>query len=252
MATVSDNYLVRLEQYIMGGYRLRSSAMSIEQKLRTMIVSDAYSKWRQNEDAKIEDLLRRSAILVYDTLLRSQHTDPLAADIVRTCHITEGKKRTYGELHNDLKAFDHIVGIFSVDTFNADKVKYVNGSKWLIDHGMLTGNDRSVTSGLDRLSKIHNEFQKGDQIAENIANTERVITSDISVIIPGRENTSQEERDALNKRFGMVGIVDMEPNEDGVYETRYESTAERREDEREKMKDGFEHLEDRLGLTPNT
>lgn len=250
MAAPSDNYLFSLKEYFLHGYRLKTMGMAADQKLRTMIVSDAYAKYRQNEDQPLKELVRRSAVLVYDIVVRQAAAgDEVAAAIVRQCHLHEGSKRSAFELRNDVAALDHIIGLFSTDTFNADKVLYQNGARWLIEFGKRTGNDRAVTSGLDRVAKINNDFQKGDEIAENIASVERTITSDVSVLIPDRENYSDEEREKINSRWSKFGavVVNDRPDADGVYDTHPESTYEREEAERERMKDNFERLNDRLG-----
>lgn len=255
MAKISDNYLYVLEQYMVKGFKLKSMSMSAEQKLRTMIVSQAYAMYLQNEDADLSDLVRRASVLVYDNICQTRESHPMSAEIAAACHITDGKKRTHIEMANDVKALDHIIGLFSSDTFNADKRAYRNSARWLIEYGKKTGNDRAVASGADRLANINNNFQKGDEIAEQIASAERVITSDVSVIIPGRENLTDEERESLNKRFGAVGgVVDMKQNADGVFVSpdeyntpRYEGDYEREEAERDRLKDNFDHLNDRMG-----
>lgn len=249
MAAPSDNFLFTLEQYFLHGFRLKTMGMSADQKLRTMIVSDAYAKYRQNEDQPLKELVRRSSVLVYDIVVRQAPTDETAAAIVKQCHLHEGSRRSAFELRNDVAALDHIIGLFSTDTFNADKVLYQNSARWLIEFGKNTGDPKSVKSGMDAVAHINNDFQKGDEIADQIASAERVITSDVSTVIPDRENYTDEERERINSRWSKFGVqvVDAEPNKDGVYETHFESTAERQEAERERLKDGFERLEDRLG-----
>lgn len=249
MAAPSDNFLYNLEQYFLNGFRLKTMGMSADQKLRAMIVSDAYAKYRQNEDQSLKELVRRSAVLVYDVVVRQAASDDMAATIVRQCRLHEGSQRSAFELRNDVAALDHIIGLFSTDTFNADKVLYQNSARWLIEFGKKTGNEKAVKSGMDAVAHINNDFQKGDEIAEQIASAERVFTSDVSTLIPDRENYSDEEREKINSRWGKFGVnvTDYKQAPDGSFVPDAETQFEREDAERERMKDNFERLNDRLG-----
>ena len=250
MAAPSDNFLFTLEQYFLHGYRLKTMGMSADQKLRTMIVSDAYAKYRQNEDQPLKELVRRSAVLVYDIVVRQAAAgDEVAQAIVRQCHLHEGSKRSAFEMRNDVAALDHIIGLFSTDTFNADKALYQNSARWLIEFGKKTGDPKSVKSGMDAVAHINNEFQKGDEIASTIASAEIGLSGDVSLVIKDRENYTDDEREKIMQQWSKFGAkpVDLTPNADGVYEAHPESTYEREEADRERMKDGFERLNDRLG-----
>ena len=254
MSAISTEYLELLRQYIEGRWSLKLSGMTCSQRLRTMIVSDAYAKFRQNENVDPAELVRRSSILVYDTMLHVSASDAMAADICRVCKLTEGKKRSYGELKNDLLAFDKVVGMFSADTFNADKLLYRSSARWLIEFGKKTGNERAVKSGMDSLRDLDNGFVQADDIAGQLANTERPITNDVGVVVEGRVNLTPEEIEENKRRFGKtidLRNINMVPNQDGTFvpeaERIYESPYERKQAEREALKDNFDHLNDRLG-----
>ena len=64
--------------------------------------------------------------------------------------------RAYSKIANDVQTLDHIVGRFNQPTRNIEKAKVIDATDWLIEEGMKSGNDRSVSSGAEKKMKLFN------------------------------------------------------------------------------------------------
>ena len=221
MAKVSDKYLSLVDKFIFGGLSIRHVAMNDEQKLRTMIVYEAYQVWMTNKQIRPTDLCRRIASRIYGDMLLRADTDATYAALCDKLDIRPGVPRRYDKLANDVETFDYLVGRFNAPTANIEKAKVIDASDWLIEEGMKNGNDRAVKNGVDIKMKLHRDFDEREQGYDNIANTDINITGDVSVVKPDRQNYTEEQKRAFAKRFGLPEreVEELIRNADGVYET---------------------------------
>ena len=221
MAKVSDKYLSVVDKFIFNGLSIKHVAMNDEQKLRTMIVYEAYQMWMTDKQIDPMDTCRRIASRIYGDMLMRAENDAHYAALCDKLNIRVGVPRDYDRLANDVYTFDHIVGRFHEPARNIERAKVLDASDWLIREGMKSGNDRAVKNGADLKMKLHKDFDEQAQGYENIANTDMTITEDVSVVKPGRTNYTDEEKREFAKRFGlpMREVEEMVRNSDGVYET---------------------------------
>ena len=96
----------------------------------------------------------------------------------------------------------------------------VDASDWLIQHGKRTGDGRDVAKGADLKMRLHKDFDAKEAGYEDMANTDISITSDVSVVKPGRTNYTDEQKKALAKQYNITvnEVVTLEQNADGVWE----------------------------------
>lgn len=218
---VSDNYLELVDKFIFKGIPLKHIAMTEPQKLRTMIVYEAYQVWLNNKQIKPMDVCRRISRRTYDDMLEKAKHNPEYAERCQRLKIYPGKDRPYNEIANDIATFDHIVGLLNTGTINIEKAKVVDASDWLIAEGMKNGNERSVTSGAKLKMDLYKGFDERQQGFENLADTDITITSDVSVVKPGRENYTDEEKEQFKKKWGLTSneVEELIQNDRGEYET---------------------------------
>lgn len=218
---ISDNYLVKLDKWMSRGGALRSVNMSEVQKLRTEIAYQAYQVWCQNKQIRPIELCRRIAMSTYEMLLRRAEIDPVAAERCKQLRITPGKQRTISELTNDVSTLDHIIATFTPSTANIERCKVEDASDWLIQNGMRTGDGRDVKNGADLKMKLYKDFDESKQGFGNLANTDIVISADVSVVKPGCENYTDEFKKKMAAQYGVSvkEVEDMYLNDEGQYES---------------------------------
>lgn len=221
MAKVSDKYLAVVDKFIFNGLSIKHVAMTEEQKLRTMIVYEAYQMWMTDKQIDPMDTCRRISSRIYGDMLMRADTDAHYASLCERLNIRVGVPRDYDRLANDVYTFDHIVGRFHEPARNIERAKVLDASDWLIREGMKSGNERSVKAGADLKMRLHKDFDEQQEGFDNLANTDINITGDVSVVKPDRQNYTEEQKRAFAKRFGLPEreVEELIRNADGVYET---------------------------------
>ena len=221
MSTVSQAYLDKVDKFIFGGLSIKHVAMTDEQKLRTMIVYEAYQVWVNNKQIRPHDLCRRIAARIYGDMLLRAESDAYYSALCDKLGIRPGVVRDYSRISNDVDTFNHLVGMLNNPTANIEKAKVLDASDWLIEEGMKSGNDRAVKNGADLKMRLFKDFDEQQQGYDNIANTDINITGDVSVVKPDRQNYTDEQKREFAKRFGLPEreVEELIRNADGVYET---------------------------------
>lgn len=221
MAVVSEKYLQKVEKHIMGGIPIERMNMTAEQKLRTIITFEAYQMWISNKIVDPVELCRRISERTYSQMLFRAAYDPEMAEFCRKAGITAGRKRSPVEISNDVRTLDFIIGRFHEPVANIERAKVVQSSDWLIRYGMTYGNDRSVSSGAKLKMALYRDFDEKEQNFDRIAETDVNITGDVSVIKAGQVNLTEEELEAVRKRYKInkKEAEDLFLNENGEYET---------------------------------
>lgn len=218
---VSDKYLDRVDKFIFSGCSLKHMAMTEEQKLRTMIVYEAYQVWMSNKQIRPMDLCRRISSRIYADMLARADKNPEYRSLCEKLKIRPGVARDYNRLANDVQTLDHIIGRFNAPTRNIEKARVQDASYWLMEEGMKSGNDRAVEKGANLLMKMNKDFDEQQAGFENMADTDINITADVSVVKPDRTNYTDEEKVRFAKKFGLPvkEVEDLLANAEGVYET---------------------------------
>lgn len=227
MSRPSQNYLDKVEKWLMGGLTLDRMAMTLDQKFRAKLVYEAYQVWLQDKQIRPTDLMRRLAAREYPILLqKAGEGDETALEVVRLLNIREGVPRSFTEISNDVSVFNWIVGRFDTGIEHIEKAKVVDASDWLIREGMKMGDVRAVKSGADIKMQLNNNFNEKEDAASKMPTTEINITGDVSIIKSDRVNYTPEERKRLAKRFNLSEkeFTDMIQNEDGTWEMPAEDT----------------------------
>lgn len=191
--------------------------------LRVMIAEQLfqlYASGRVPMTRQPRKVIPEIASRVYRLILSQAAIDPEMAMLRDECHITEGKKRTYFEMSNDIAVYEVFRHIWGVDTSNHAKAVCEEGAYELIEMGHANADPRALASGLDRLSKLHNDFQEAAEDFANTADTEITFSSDVQIVRPDAENMSREAIEKFKKKYGaFVGnnIEDLVENEEGVF-----------------------------------
>lgn len=218
---VSDKYLDRLGKFILGGYPIQDAAMTPPQKLRTMIVYEAYQVFVMNKQIRPVILCRNIARRIYDTYLEKAKNDADALEFCRACGISIGKKRDFCSLTCDVQALNYIVGLLDNPLPAIERAKTVDASDWLITEGKKMGNANSVAKGAELKMRLHKDFDEKEQDFDKTAQSDINISGDVSIIKSDRQNYSLEEKKKLAKRFGgsIQEIEDLIESSNGEYET---------------------------------
>lgn len=225
---VSEKYLETLGKFVLNGLPLKNAAMTAQQKMRTLIVYEAYQVFVRNRQVKPVTLCRNIAHRLYDTYLQKAETDEEAAEMCRACGIAPGKKRDFCSLSSDVQALNYIVNMLENPTPAIERAKVEDASDWLVREGMKMGNANSVAKGAELKMRLYNDFDEKEQEFDKTAQSDINISGDVSIIKADRQNFSIEEKKKLAKRFGgnIQEVEDLIQKSNGEYETAPMETLE--------------------------
>lgn len=229
MSKPSQNYLDKVERWLLGGVSIRQMVMSADQKFRARLAYEAYQIWLQDKQIKPTDIMRRLAAREYPILLqRAAEGNAEAQEYVDAMRVRPGVPRTFTEISNDVAVFNWLIGRFDTPIENIEKAKVLDASDWLIREGMKMGDSRSVKSGADIKMQLHNNFQEKEDVTDQMPNTEINITGDVTIIKSDRASLTPEERRALGRRFGVTDkeYSEMVQQEDGSWQMADEQSEE--------------------------
>jgi len=229
MSKPSQEYLSRVEKWILGGLTIQHMNMTFVQKFRARLAYEAYQVWLTDKQIKPSDLMRRIAAREYSMLLKkADEGNEEARQYVDALHIVPGVARTISEISNDVYVLNWLVSRFDTPVQNIEKAKVVDASDWLIREGMKMGNAKAVKSGADIKMQINNNFNEDDDVADKMPHTEINITGDVSIVKSDRVNYTDEEKRKLARKFGLTmnEVQDMIQDENGVWQLPDEAPEE--------------------------
>ena len=208
MAKVSDKYLSVVDKFIFNGLSIKHVAMNDEQKLRTMIVYEAYQMWMTDKQIDPMDTCRRIASRIYGDMLMRAENEAHYAALCDKLNIRVGVPRDYDRLANDVYTFDHIVGRFHPRAASGgpETVKLGVLSVTERSEGNANGMGISVTSGA--LSVESEYIQMGKTDGSNTAVRYRVMRTDAPI------NHGNSGGGLYNAQGELIGITNAKNVED--------------------------------------
>lgn len=224
MSQPSKEYLTRIEKWLLGGLTLERMNMTVKQRFRARLAYEAYQIWLQDKQIKPADLMRRLSNRDYAELLdRANHGDKEAETYVEALHIQRDIPRTISEISNDVYVFNWLVGRFAQSETHINRAKYQDAADWLIRTGMKMGGKEGISAvdkGAEKLRALENDFKEKENLSDNMASLDILITGDVSVIKGDLTNYSEEEKKKLMEKYKLTPteVKEMVQNEDGVYE----------------------------------
>lgn len=219
----------KLEKYAVYHWNPTHMGFSADMQVRIMIAEqmfDAYESKRVPLTRLPRDLAKIVAETVYRRILTLAQTDPHMAQLRDEVGIAEDDRghiipRRPTQLANDVEAYEVFRKTWGISiTASHAKAIYEEGSMNLIDMGTRNSNGRDLAAGLDRLAKLHNDFQESADDHSQTASTERDFISDVTLIRPDAENVSPDDIEAFKKKYGAYvegNIEDLIQQEDGTY-----------------------------------
>ena len=221
MGRLSPQYIDLVERWLKGGLNISRIRMSPDQRLRAMIVYEAYQVWLTDKQIRAQDLIRSIAQREYAVILeKASGGDARAQELVRVLRITPGKDRTITEISNDVALFDHLVGRFSVSTEHIERATVQDASDWLIREGMKNADSRAVKSGAEIKMQLNHNFEQRDNPAEQMPSMDIGITDDVSIIKRDRVNYTDEEKRRMARKYGLTDkqVTDLIQSPDGEWQ----------------------------------
>lgn len=237
MGQLSQKTLDKVQLYANQHLPVMRMSFSYDMKLRIMIAErlfQTYASGRVPMTRMPRKVIPQIAAQVYNGILTAAATDPDMAKLRDECNIEPGKPRTYFEMTNDIAVYEAFRHIWGIDTSNHAKAVCEDAAYQLIEMGQANGNERALASGIDRLSKLHNDFQEKADDFSNTAQTEVDIIADAKLVRADAESLSRSAIEELKKKYGAYidkkgGIEELIQNEEGVYETIPEDPADNKD-----------------------
>lgn len=220
MSKPSQEYLTKIEKWIIGGHELKRMNMSLVQKFRARVCYEAYQVWLQDKQIQPGALMRRIAQRDYAELLQRAHTgDEEARLFVEAIGIKPDVPRTVSEISNDVYVLNWLIDRFATKTSAIERAKVEDASDWLIREGKKMGDAKAVKSGADLKMQLNNNFNESDDAASQMPNTNINITGDVTIVKSDGVNYTEDEIKKLAHQYGltMTEAREMIQNEDGVY-----------------------------------
>lgn len=220
MSKPSQEYLTKIEKWILGGHELKRMNMSLVQKFRARVCYEAYQVWLQDKQIQPGTLMRRLSQRDYAELLQRAHTgDEEARLFVDAIGIKPDVPRTVSEISNDVYVLNWLIDRFSTKTNAIERAKVEDASDWLIREGKKMGDAKAVKSGADLKMQLNNNFNESDDAASQMPNTNINITGDVTIVKSDGVNYTEDEIKKLAHQYGltMTEAREMIQNEDGVY-----------------------------------
>lgn len=220
MSKPSQEYLTKVEKWLVGGHELKRMNMSLVQKFRARVCYEGYQVWLQDKQIQPQSLMRRIAQREYSILLqRAKEGDTEARQYVDALGIKDGVPRTISEISNDVYLLNWLVDRFSQRNNAIEREKTVDASDWLIREGKKMGDTKAVKSGADLKMELYGGFKEADDAASQLPNTNPNITGDVTIVKSDGVNYTEEEIKKLARQYGLTQkeVHEMIQNEDGVY-----------------------------------
>lgn len=220
MSKPSQEYLTKIEKWIIGGHELKRMNMSLVQKFRARVCYEAYQVWLQDKQIQPGALMRRISQRDYAEILQRAHTGDEEAQLyVGALGIKPDVPRTVSEISNDVYVLNWLIDRFATKTSAIERAKVEDASDWLIREGKKMGDAKAVKSGADLKMQLNNNFNESDDAASQMPNTNINITGDVTIVKSDGVNYTEDEIKKLAHQYGltMTEAREMIQNEDGVY-----------------------------------
>ena len=220
MSKPSQEYLTKIEKWLIGGHELKRMNMSLVQKFRARVCYEAYQVWLQDKQIQPGALMRRIAQRDYAELLQRAHTGDGEAQLyVDALGIKPDVPRTVSEISNDVYVLNWLIDRFATKTNAIERAKVEDASDWLIREGKKMGDAKAVKSGADLKMQLNNNFTEADDAASQMPNTNINITGDVTIVKSDGVNYTEDEIKKLAHQYGLTVTEarEMIQNEDGVY-----------------------------------
>ena len=221
MSKPSQEYLSKIEKWILGGHELKRMNMTYVQKFRARICYEAYQMWLQDRQIQPTSLMSRIAQRDYAVIIqRAREGDEEARMYLDALNIKDGVPRTISEISNDVYVLNWLIKRFDVATDSIEKAKVQDASDWLIREGKRMGDAKAVKSGADLKLVLNNNFTEGMDAALQMPNPNINITGDVTIVKSDAVNYTEEEIRKLARQYGLTQseVKEMMQNQDGVYE----------------------------------
>lgn len=221
MSRSPERYLTVLEKHLLNSIPLRHCDMTAREKVRTMIITEAYHLWLANKQIDLRKTLTLIAERLYDSLLQLSATDGEAYKLANAVGIFRQQGRGHSAIAQDMAALNHIIGFLDTPAVHIERAKVADSSDWLIREGMKRGDARSVKAGAAIKMQLHKNFDEDALSVDNLASTNINITGDVSVVKADQINYSDDEKRMLAKKYGLstLEVEELVQRADGVYAT---------------------------------
>lgn len=214
MSQPSQNYCQKVERWIMCGVPLERLISRPDQQLRALLVTEVYEHWIASPSIEPRKMLQNFAARKYAFLLQlAKEGDQEAKKIVEALGITATSVRSPNEISNDVYLLNYLVGKLSTSKRHIHKLMFESNIVWMQNFGRKTGTWQAVKQANQDLAKINNDFKDEEDPQEQMPNTNINITGDVSIIKTDRKSLSDEEREALRKKYGLTAAEEREVRE---------------------------------------
>lgn len=213
MSQPSQNYIDKVVRwaYANGDIELKRINMTPEQRFRARLCLDVYHKWMENKSIPIRQMIRRIAARDYALLLDNAALGIEGAqEMVRALRICRDPQtgaitvRSETEISNDVYVANALVGRLNVAKQHLHKAMYEDNIEWLMGFGRKTGNVSAIKEAQRNLEKINNDFKGDDDPQSTMPQTQINITGDVSIIKKGRSSLTDDQRNALRRKYGLT------------------------------------------------
>lgn len=211
MSQLSQNYVDKVVRWTHGGVAIEKMNMTLEQKFRAQLCLESYRVFMNNRSVPIRTIVKNIAARDYKQLMDCADMGNQASiEMARALGVHRDAEtgaislRSETNISNDIWLVNQLLARLNTSKKYIHLAMVEANVEWLSEYGRQTGTWQAVKEANQEMFKLHNDFKDDDDPQEQMPNTNINITGDVSVVKEGRESLTDEQREALRKRFGLT------------------------------------------------
>ena len=211
MSQLSQNYVDKVVRWTHGGVAIEKMNMTLEQKFRAQLCLEGYRVFMNNRSVPIRTIVKNIAARDYKQLMDCADMGNQASiEMARALGVHRDAEtgaislRSETNISNDIWLVNQLLARLNTSKKYIHLAMVEANVEWLSEYGRQTGTWQAVKEANQEMFKLHNDFKDDDDPQEQMPNTNINITGDVSVVKEGRESLTDEQREALRKRFGLT------------------------------------------------
>lgn len=175
MGALSNKFLETVRKHLELGTSLQYMNMSDDQKTRVRYCMEVYN------------LLKQNPYLEWETYLKNKYN------------------RTYWEIRADKECLNFITSILDAGGKDISRLKVKRTYELAAKMAHDQGNTKDMISAAKHISDLEGltEPEQGEDLENSITKLPIVLTQDVRNILPGKQHTSDIQKDKLRKKWGV-------------------------------------------------
>jgi len=211
MSQLSKGYLEKVYAWTCGGVPIEKMNMTLEQKFRAQMCLECYRVFMNNPATPIRTIVKNIAARDYKQLMDcADMGNEASIAMIQALGVHRHPEtgaislRSETNISNDIWLVNQLLARLNQSKKHIHLAMVEANVEWLSEYGRQTGTWQAVKEANQEMFKLHNDFKDDEDPQEQMPNTNINITGDVGVVKEGRESLTDEQREALRKKYGLT------------------------------------------------